>query len=410
MQRPILLATCALFFVCNFALGQTTDSIHLVNPSFEGMPTLSRSPDDWMDCGFFTESAPDVHPVENSPFQVTQQAFDGYTYLGMVVRDNNTWEAVSQYLRQPLEAEKKYEFSINMARSQAYLSLSRLTNEAANYATPTVLRIWAGNNPCEKLELLAASKAVINTEWLEYTFRFQTREEYRYILLEAHYADEALVLYNGNLLLDNCSPIVMLADSTQFDVQKQPKSKDQPFLRQMSSVTVIGETKLFKTNQTDEEIEKISNEILAEKILAYLNANEANPLVSDEGVAKNLYYVNQLKLRIKQTGFKSFFKYSHKNTVQKTLTALSMIDENDELSVLKSTLDFAIDADKIELDHILKQNKKACKKLLIDGTLDNIMDKYIAANREEFIDIYKFYRYWFATPSSHEVLLPNPNQ
>jgi outer membrane protein OmpA-like peptidoglycan-associated protein len=184
------------------------DTIELRNPSFEDFARHSYTPKGWYDCGFENESPPDVHPAQSGgEFKVTQAAFDKNTYLGLVVRDNETWEAVGQRLRVPLRKGKCYEFSIQIARSILYRSQSRITSEAANYATPCRLRIWAGNSYCNRAFLLGETKEITNTRWLRRDFKFEPDSDYYYIMFEAYYKTPILAPYNGNILLDNSSGI-----------------------------------------------------------------------------------------------------------------------------------------------------------------------------------------------------------
>jgi outer membrane protein OmpA-like peptidoglycan-associated protein len=189
------------------AIAQETDEqpIQLANPSFEDMPRHSKPPRGWYDCGFERESPPDVQP--NSTFSVTKAAQDGETYLGMVVRDNDTWEAVSQRLSRPLQKGKCYSFSLHLARSELYLSTSRVTDQTANYTTPAKIRIYGGFNYCDKQFLLAESSLVINTRWLEYNFKFEPIDNYSFLILEVFYKTPTLFPYNGNVLVDNASDI-----------------------------------------------------------------------------------------------------------------------------------------------------------------------------------------------------------
>ena len=90
-------------FIAVFAQAQTrpmADSIRLVNPSFEDVPKQSSPPLGWADCGFTGESAPDVHP--SNFWEVSKPAQNGKTYVGLVVRNNDTWERISQMLESPL--------------------------------------------------------------------------------------------------------------------------------------------------------------------------------------------------------------------------------------------------------------------------------------------------------------------
>ena len=182
--------------------------IRLYNPSFEDMPRNSRAPRGWLNCGFMGESPPDTQP--DSTFKVFQPANNGNTYLGMVTRDNDTWEAVAQRLNRPLEAGKCYSFGIFLARSESYLSVSQTTGANVNYDTPSVLRIWGGAGRCDKRELLHETSTITHTRWLEYKFKFTPAQTHTYIVLEATYKMPTLFPTNGNLLIDNASPIVMI--------------------------------------------------------------------------------------------------------------------------------------------------------------------------------------------------------
>ncbi|MEM9888257.1 MAG: hypothetical protein AAF849_20350, partial [Bacteroidota bacterium] len=217
----------AIAILCSFAL-QAQQSIELKNPSFESFPRHGYTPKGWYDCGFENETPPDVHPsMAGGEFKVTQPSQHQQTYLGMVVRDNETWESVSQRLIQPLQKGKCYNFSIYLSRSLIYKSVSRVTEEDANYATPCKLRIWAGNAYCDKAFLLAESKEVINTRWLKRTFKFEPDADYYHIQLEAFYETPMLSAYNGNILLDNASTITMIPCNEEEIIAEVPEEIEE---------------------------------------------------------------------------------------------------------------------------------------------------------------------------------------
>ena len=121
----------------------------LSNPSFEDIPRQGHPPRGWYDCGFPGETPVDVHPAAISAedtanfFGVDNRPHDGNTYLGMVVRDNDTYEAVSQrFTSGRLEAGTCYTFSVYLARETGYFSASKANDlRTVNYDTPTKLRI-----------------------------------------------------------------------------------------------------------------------------------------------------------------------------------------------------------------------------------------------------------------------------
>ncbi len=202
----------SLFFIFFFTISniftQEEGGIFLTNPSFEDLPQHSKPPRGWYDCGFAGESPPDVQP--SGEFGVVKPAYDGQSYLGMVVRDNDTWEAVSQRLSSPLQKGQCYSFSIYLARSELYISYSRLpgnSNREANYITPAKLRIYGGFDYCDKQYMLAETNLVINERWIEFNFKFEPIADYTHLIFEAFYKTPTLFPYNGNILIDKASAI-----------------------------------------------------------------------------------------------------------------------------------------------------------------------------------------------------------
>ena len=196
-----------IFFIAFTAKAQE-ETLYLTNASFEDIPRHSTPPRGWIDCGFDNESDVDVHP--SGAFSVVKQPVDGNTYLGMVVRDNDTWERVSQPLSSPMIGGNCYEFSIFLSKSESYISVSKLTDSPANYNTAAKLRIYGGNDACDRAQMLAESNLVVHTRWIEYRFKFEPREDYSYILFEAFYNTPTLFPYNGNLLLDGASNLTLM--------------------------------------------------------------------------------------------------------------------------------------------------------------------------------------------------------
>ncbi|MFN4254925.1 MAG: OmpA family protein [Saprospiraceae bacterium] len=187
------------------AFGQKDAPINLTNPSFEDLPKCCEAPTGWYNCGKVGETAPDIQP---GYFSVGKAPAHGESYVGLVVRDNDTWEALGQRLSRPLENNKCYEFSLDLCRSELYQSMSRTTGEEVNYATPATLRIWGGMAFCDKRELLAQTSTINHPRWLTYNFRLAPKKgNYTYILIEAYFKTPQLFPYNGNILIDNASAI-----------------------------------------------------------------------------------------------------------------------------------------------------------------------------------------------------------
>ncbi|MCI1265253.1 MAG: hypothetical protein LKG19_01690 [Saprospiraceae bacterium] len=218
MRKFYILFNLSLW-VLNLALSQQNDSvITIINGSFEGTPRCCKPPDSWIDCGSKFETPPDVHPVisPNEPlFAVTKIAQDGNTYLGMVVRQNETYESINQKLNKPLLAGKCYSFSVYMARSLEYISATTTdAHKLKPFATPALLQIWGGDTCCHRKELLATSPLVENTEWQRFDFEFRSQSKITFFRLEAYFKPLSPFPYNGNILLDNASDIILIPCKT----------------------------------------------------------------------------------------------------------------------------------------------------------------------------------------------------
>lgn len=203
--------------------------IHLKNPSFEDIPRAGGQPffkmdiKGWWDCGtyfFRGQTPPDIHPTDGFAWSVDSRPQDGKTYLGMVVRFDDTQESLGQALEKPLEAGKCYSFSVYLSMSAVYLSPTwRNRDVEENFTTPSVLRIWGGNSFCDKAELLGQSAPVDNVNWKPNYFKFSPKFDHRYIIFEAFYETPVLLPYNGHILVDNCSSITEIeCDKTVEDI------------------------------------------------------------------------------------------------------------------------------------------------------------------------------------------------
>jgi len=183
----------------------------LKNPSFEDdLPAAGIVPNEWLNMGAPTETPPDIQP---GSFSVTLKAQHGKRYLGLAVRDNNTWEGVGQRLEGYLQKDSAYTFSIWLARSNAFVSVSRATGQEVTYNSPTILKIWGVNSQTQEEELLAESTPVGHSQWTQYTFTLKpTVADFDEIDLMAYYAP-GFEQKNGNLLIDNCSAIEKVSNS-----------------------------------------------------------------------------------------------------------------------------------------------------------------------------------------------------
>ncbi len=231
----IVFSLVILSFFSSILFGQN-EPIVLKNPSFEGVPNAGAKShafvlDGWIDCGFPEESPPDIHSANTHHFKSNNQPAEGKTYLALVVRNNDTWESISQRLPSPLVGGKCYSFSLSLRRSVSYLSASSNdTISEVEYTTPAILRIWGGAGVCNKAELLDETTIVTNTDrWIGTTFNLNPKQAHNYIVIEAYYNSTSAFKYNGNILIDNAGPIFPepcnVEEPVVVDLPPAPKQK-----------------------------------------------------------------------------------------------------------------------------------------------------------------------------------------
>jgi len=218
-----------------FPLFVTAQDVSIFNRGFEDTPrrgttngfNYTRSVDGWFDCGtrrFPAESPPDIHP--NNYWKNNLPPAKGRSYVGLVVRQNDTWESISQGLDIPLKKDQCYSFSIYMARSNDYWSKSRdinnnITSEndkPVNYVEPAVFRLWGGSVYCAQEQLLAESEPIDHKDWRVYEFKIEPKSDINFILIEAFYVVPTFFPYNGHILIDEASDFkeIPCSDEDEF--------------------------------------------------------------------------------------------------------------------------------------------------------------------------------------------------
>lgn len=164
---------------------------YLLNASFEGEPQDATVPSGWIPCQPGT--TPDILP---GVWGVYQEAAHGDTYMGLITRENGTWESVGQRLKNVLSPGQCFSMSLSLAHSNTY----------AGYKQPLKLRIWGGGERCDRDQLLWESPLIEHREWKTYRFDFVPRSSMQYLIIEA-YHQEGNFSYRGNVLIDRLSPI-----------------------------------------------------------------------------------------------------------------------------------------------------------------------------------------------------------
>ena len=115
MKALFLTARILTLLLCSLPLLTFSQNANtfLDNPSFESEPKQgsyynkvmdSKFIDSWFDCGFIEypfESKPDIHSAESRFWSVKHAPSEGNTFLGLTVRDNGSWESITQDLIVP---------------------------------------------------------------------------------------------------------------------------------------------------------------------------------------------------------------------------------------------------------------------------------------------------------------------
>lgn len=191
MIHPVTSYLLPLWLVLLSLSTATGQLPRLMNSSFEGEPRDATIPRGWYKC---TEgTTPDILP---GPWGVYQEPVDGSSYLGLITRENGTWESIGQKISDVLKAGDCYYLTVQLARSDTYMG----------YDKAVKMRIWGGAGKCGRDQLLVETDFIEHTEWREYIFEFTPDEDIRYIIIEAYYTDPPFE-HPGNLLIDDLSHI-----------------------------------------------------------------------------------------------------------------------------------------------------------------------------------------------------------
>lgn len=217
------------------ATSVSAQDVIIFNNGLEDTPrrgtVTTRSVDGWLDCGsrkFRNESPPDIHP--NDFWKVNLKPAQGKSYVGLVVRENETYESISQGLDVTLKKGQCYTFSIYLARSNDYWSGTtdlegNRSSKEENYVTPAVFRLWGGRVYCGQGQLLAESKPVKNDNWIQYEFTIKPKVEINYITYEAFYVTPTYFPYNGHILIDEASNFTEVDCETNEELNTQKEDQ-----------------------------------------------------------------------------------------------------------------------------------------------------------------------------------------
>ena len=179
----------SIFFI--FQGYSTHCQIIIDNSSFEGTPADATMPAGWFAGSEGT--TPDILP---GYWGVYNEPEDGDSYVGMITRQDGSYESISQRLGSTIEQGQCYKMSLYMAFSDNYTS----------YNNPIQLRVWIADKKNKRQQLIYTSPKIKSEDWKKYTFEFTPDTDKYYIILEA-FISEKPKSHKGNILIDKISPI-----------------------------------------------------------------------------------------------------------------------------------------------------------------------------------------------------------
>ncbi|MBK8700487.1 MAG: hypothetical protein IPN29_13535 [Saprospiraceae bacterium] len=186
MKRSI----CVLLLCCLFGY-LTSAQIAVVNSGFEDQASDATVPKGWLPCEDGT--TPDILPGFWGEYG---EASQGETYVGLITRENSTFESIGQRMPSVLKKGECYQFKVDLARGAVYSGFNKAVK----------LRVWLGENKCDKGQMIYLSDFIQHTDWKPYLIEFTPDKDYRYFRMEAHVKDGSFS-HKGNILIDNMSSI-----------------------------------------------------------------------------------------------------------------------------------------------------------------------------------------------------------
>jgi hypothetical protein len=189
MNNYIKVFYISLFFILT---GYTSHSqIIIDNTSFEGTPADATMPAGWFAGSEGT--TPDILP---GYWGVYNEPEDGDSYVGMITRQDGSYESISQRLGGTVEQGSCYSMSLYLAFSDNY----------TGYNNPIHLRVWISDKKNKRQQLVFTSPKIKSEDWKKYSFDFTPETDKYYIILEA-FINEKPTSHKGNILIDKISPI-----------------------------------------------------------------------------------------------------------------------------------------------------------------------------------------------------------
>lgn len=224
----------------------TVEKILFNNASFEGDNGASKYPDSWEGCSAQDKAnLPDVQP---GSFGVQLVPFNGKNYLSLVSNDDGSVESIRQPLSTPLKAGKCYRFSVYLAKSEKYENQSRLQSNLVLYDKPIKLIVWGVSGDSCVLspdDWLTETKPIHHNRWKKYVFYIQPPKDCQSVVLQVACVGDKP--YNGNILMDNISPLMVVPCSDlKLSEGTVPSSKRAILLIQLLNEIILNNAAQLK--------------------------------------------------------------------------------------------------------------------------------------------------------------------
>ena len=181
-------------FLTLYALS-SSGQILLNNASFEDEPSDATTPHGWFVASPMT--TPDILP---GYWGVYLDAEEGETYIGLITRQDDSFESIGQRTSAVMNADLCYSFNLDLAHSRTY----------AGFNNAIKLRIWIGSSKKKKEQMIFESKKIEHSEWRNYKVNFTPKSNAQYFFIEA-YNDNPSKPQKSNILIDNISAIIQCA-------------------------------------------------------------------------------------------------------------------------------------------------------------------------------------------------------
>jgi len=162
--------------------------IVITNSSFEGKPADATMPSGWFMASEGT--TPDILP---GYWGVYNEPYDGDTYLGLITRQDGTFESITQRMEDTLQKGTCYSMSLVLSHSENY----------SGYNVPLKIRIWVGDKKSDRQQKIFESDIINGEQWRYIKIDFTPEKEMQYLIIEAYNSRYDPV--NGNILIDALS-------------------------------------------------------------------------------------------------------------------------------------------------------------------------------------------------------------